>query len=105
MCSLTGLYVEAAEPASPDNRPLLAAEVARRPYAVTPAPALGIGDYRRAQLEADLALTPEQRVREAERTAALSDLLDRPCGMNRLLSFDTFEEYLAWKRLADLTPP
>lgn len=61
-------------------------------YAVRP----GLGDQRLAQLESDLALTPEQRVLEAERTA-----LAVPAPEARwtgVLTFDRFEDYLAWKR-------
>jgi hypothetical protein len=64
----------------------------------------GLDAQRRAQLEADLALTPEQRVREAEATARLSELGDRP-GVDRLITFDRYEDYLAWERWAELTPP
>ena len=57
----------------------------------------GIGDYRRRQLEADLRLTPEQRVREAERTARS---LPAPHGSRRdqVLAFDSFEAYLDWQQ-------
>jgi len=33
----------------------------------------GLGDYRLRQLKADLALTPEQRVLGAERTARVAE--------------------------------
>jgi len=72
-------------------------EAAREPYAVP-----GLGDQRRAQLEADLALTAEQRVREAEHTAGLSE---RGWQVDRVLMFDRYEDFLAWERWADLTPP
>jgi hypothetical protein len=56
----------------------------------------GLGEQRLVQLRADLALTPEQRVLEAERTArARSTLAPRWVG---LLTFDRFEDYLDWKR-------
>ena len=49
---------------------------------------------RRSQLEADLALTPTQRVLAAERTA-------REVPLRRFsalfVSFDRFEDYLDWK--------
>jgi predicted transcriptional regulator len=56
----------------------------------------GLGVQRQAQLRADLALTPEQRVIEAERTARLA----RPTSVRwrGVLTFDRFEDYLAWKR-------
>lgn len=59
----------------------------------------GVGAYRLAQLEADLALTPEQRVREADRTARDAERLSgrtRPAGT--LIAFDRFEDYLRWQR-------
>jgi hypothetical protein len=58
--------------------------------------ASGLGEQRLSQLRADLALTPEQRVLEAERTArAWSTAAPRWAGV---LTFDRFEDYLAWKR-------
>jgi hypothetical protein len=61
----------------------------------------GIGPYRQAQLEADLSLSPEQRVKEAARAAVA------PPGIphhrrDRLLTFDTYESYLDWQRKDDL---
>jgi hypothetical protein len=58
---------------------------------------VGIGPYRQSQLEADIALTPEQRVREAERTAR-SVPSAHQSGPNQFLSFDSYESYLDWKR-------
>ncbi len=77
-----------------------AQEAARPPYA-----AAGLGSYRRAQLEADLALTPEERVREAELTLRAAELRGRGWRGERLLMFDRYEDYLAWQRSAELTPP
>jgi hypothetical protein len=57
----------------------------------------GIGPSRRAQLLADLALSPEQRVRAAEDSARVSFLLRPPIG-RRVLAFDRYEDYLEWKR-------
>jgi hypothetical protein len=57
----------------------------------------GIGPSRRAQLLADLALTPEARVRAAEETARVSYLRRPPVG-KRILAFDSYEDYLEWKR-------
>jgi hypothetical protein len=73
-------------------------EAASTPYAQP-----DLGEYRRAQLEADLALTPEQRVREAEETARLSEVSSRDWQGDRVLMFDRYEDYLAWERWADLT--
>jgi hypothetical protein len=56
-----------------------------------------LGSYRTRQLRADLRLTPEQRVREAERTARSVP----PAHYRRrdqILTFDSFEAYLDWKR-------
>ena len=65
----------------------------------------GLGAYRRAQLEADLALTPEQRVREAEETARVDDCSSpRVWRAHRLLMFDDYEDYLAWERWAEIRP-
>lgn len=55
----------------------------------------GLGEQRQAQLRADLALTPEQRVVEAERTARAGSPGPRWTG---IITFDRFEDYLAWKR-------
>lgn len=57
----------------------------------------GLGHLRQAQLEADVRLTPAERVRAAEETARLSQHL-RPALGQQLLCFDSPEEYLAWKR-------
>jgi hypothetical protein len=55
-------------------------------------------------LEADLALTPEERVREAERTAREGALARERGGARRLLQFDRYDDYLQWKRREDLAP-
>lgn len=65
---------------------------------------LGPGEYRIVQLEADLRLTPEERVREAEATARQTELGQRERGPQRLLVFDTYEDYLAWERRVDISP-
>ncbi len=65
----------------------------------------GLGDYRLAQLEADLALSPEQRIREAEETARTAESKERGWRGDRVLMFDRYEDYLAWKRRADLPVP
>ena len=70
---------------------------------VREAPALtpGLGPLRLAQLEADLRLTPERRVRAADANARLGERVRdarwagrRP---NRVLSFDRYEDYVNWK--------
>jgi len=50
---------------------------------------------RRAQLEADFALTPAERVLAAERTAR--EVPTRRFG-SLFVSFDRFEDFLDWKR-------
>ncbi len=75
--------------------------IARYPSAPDP--------QRLSQLEADLALTPEARVREAERTARDSEtagtaLGARPPRVRAILSFDRYEDFLDWRRVQDLTP-
>ena len=62
---------------------------------------LVVGAIRQSQLQADLALTPEQRVREAERTAREAELVARRRPVNQVLTFDRYEDYLEWKRLRD----
>ncbi len=61
-------------------------------------PTRGLGAQRRAQLVADLRLTPEERVRAAEETARVGELRDR-VRVKRVLAFDRYEDYLAWKKL------
>jgi hypothetical protein len=48
-------------------------------------------------LEADLALSPERRVLEAELTARLSSLRRGPAPRSFVLAFDRYEDYLDWK--------
>lgn len=56
-----------------------------------------LGALRRAQLEADLRLTPTARVRAAEETAREGRLIRPPAG-RQLLFFDRPEDYLRWKQ-------
>src|SRR5437016_2964002 len=70
----------AKPPASPSARP----------------PAVGLGPSRLVQLAADMALTPEQRVREAEATARAVPRHQRG-RIQRVISFERFEDYLDWK--------
>jgi hypothetical protein len=85
---LAGAGVQPSEP--PAVR-----EPAPPPYQAAPG---DIGPYRRSQLEADLRLTPEQRVLEAERTARVSELRAPKWRGDRVLTFDTYEDYLDWER-------
>lgn len=74
------------------------ARVVAEPVAPYGVPEAGVGEQRRAQLEADLALTPEERVKEAERTARLSDFVAPKRRVDRVLTFDAYEDYLEWDR-------
>jgi hypothetical protein len=62
----------------------------------------GLGESRRMQLEADLALTPEERVREAEATARVGELQQETARQERILLFNRYEDYLDWKRREDV---
>jgi hypothetical protein len=61
----------------------------------------GLGESRRAQLTADMALTPSQRVIEAERTLMRAGRRG-PSLQNRVITFDRFEDFLEWDRLDQL---
>jgi len=77
-------------------------EAAATPYAVS---SPGLGPLRLAQLESDLRLTPERRVREAEETARLGERVRGARGRaNRVLSFDRYEDYVDWKRKEHASP-
>lgn len=58
----------------------------------------GLGYQRLAQLTSDLALTPEKRVRAGEESADLGELVHSRPRLKRVVLFDTFEDYLAWKK-------
>jgi hypothetical protein len=66
--------------------------------------AVGLGPSRRAQLQADLALTPEERVEAAERTALVSTLRRRTGARQQVLTFDRLEDFMAWERREALDP-
>lgn len=73
-----------------------------QPSAVAHRP--GLGALRHAQLVADLRLSPEERVRAAELTARAAPSSDAKTGTPRaarVIGFDRYEDYLAWKRLGD----
>jgi hypothetical protein len=57
-----------------------------------------LGEARLTQLEADLQLSPEERVRLAEQTARVSTLIRPQRRGTRFQSFDRYEDYLAYKR-------
>ena len=56
----------------------------------------GLGPYRLNQLQADLDLTPTERVREAEKTGRVGSLREGKSYGNRIITFDRFEDYLDW---------
>lgn len=64
----------------------------RDPYAP------GLGARRQAQLEADLALSPEQRVALAEETARVAELRDGSPQRDRVITFERLEDFLEWER-------
>lgn len=72
------------------------AEPAPLPYGT------GLDEYRRTQLQADLALTPEERVLEAERTAREAELVRGVPSGTGVRFFDRYEDYITWKRREDL---
>jgi Arc/MetJ-type ribon-helix-helix transcriptional regulator len=72
------------------------------PTAYGPPRGAGLGPQRRTRLEADLALTPEQRVEEAERAARVAELRAPRWRRERVITFDRYEDYLDWERREDL---
>jgi ribbon-helix-helix CopG family protein len=79
-------------------------EPAAPPYGVT---SPGLGPLRLAQLESDLRLTPERRVRAAEENARLAERVRGSTGRgrsNRVLSFERYEDYVEWKRKDAASP-
>jgi predicted transcriptional regulator len=66
--------------------------------------AAGLGPSRRAQLQADLALTPEERVEAAEGMALVSTLRRRTGARQQVLTFDRLEDFMAWERREALDP-
>ena len=59
-----------------------------------------VADARRRHIEADLRLSPEQRLRRAEELARLSKLAGqrRAGGRRQIIGFDTYEDYYRWKQ-------
>lgn len=99
--SRSWLIVEAIR-AYVSGSPSLPREAAPTPYAVAPP---GLGALRLAQLESDLRLTPEQRIRAAEETVRLGERVRGTGGRpHRVLAFDRYEHYVDWKRTADASP-
>jgi len=61
----------------------------------------GLGPSRQLQLESDLELSPEQRVKEAQRTALAMPQASRRA-RDQILTFDSYQHYLEWKRTQDV---
>ncbi len=59
----------------------------------------GLGDQRLAQLKADMALTPEQRVLEAEDTLRVGESRRSWPHSRYVRFFGRYEDFLAWKRV------
>jgi len=57
----------------------------------------GLGRQRAQQLAADLELTPEQRVLEAELTARLARVREERGRRSFVVTFERYEDYLDWK--------
>lgn len=60
-------------------------------------PVPGLSEQQLAQLRADMALTPEQRVRKAEAAAEGAPRPDRAPRESFTISFDRYEDYLEWR--------
>lgn len=100
------------------SRSWLVAEALRRFVARTTAPAAearrvteppagfaaGLGAFRVRQLEADLALSIDDRVHAAERAALVARLRRPSWTRDRLILFDRYEEYLDWSRRQEAGP-
>src|SRR2546422_11145071 len=77
-------------------------ESAATPYGV---PSPGLGPLRLAQLESDLRLTPERRIRAAEETARLGGRVGGARGRpHQGLSFCPYRGYVGWKRKEHAAP-
>jgi hypothetical protein len=64
----------------------------------------GLGSSRQAQLEADLALSPEERVRLAEETARVADLRGAEPQRERIILFARLEDFMTWQRREGILP-
>jgi hypothetical protein len=62
----------------------------------------GLDASRIAQLDRDLALTPEARVREADETARLSELAHGDAAPPGPRGFDRYEDFLDWQQFGRL---
>src|SRR2546425_3280670 len=70
-------------------------ESAATPYGV---PSPGLGPLRLAQLESDLRLTPERRIRAAEETARRGERAPGARGRpHHVLPLDRYQDYVGWE--------
>lgn len=58
----------------------------------------GLAPARLGQLEADLSLTLEERVRHAEQTALVAELRGPAPQRDRIIGFERIEDFFAWER-------
>jgi len=65
---------------------------------------LAFDEANLSRLRSDLALTPEQRVRLAEEIARVEPSGRPRPRFQRVIQFDRYEDYLDWKRFADVAP-
>lgn len=79
-----------------------AGTVVREPLAVAYRP--GLDEQRLQQLEADLALSTEERVALAEQTALVARLRGRAPQRDRIIGFERLEDFLAWEQRENLDP-
>ncbi len=57
-----------------------------------------VAEARTARLVADLKLTPEERLRLAEKIALPARLLRRRSRRHQIIGFDTYEDFYEWKK-------
>lgn len=65
--------------------------------------AASLGPYRLAQLESDMRLSVEERVKESELAARVTELRTTPLRSERILTFDRYEDFLEWERWEELS--
>lgn len=58
----------------------------------------GLDASRRAQLEADLAMSLDERVRAAEQTALVGSMRRNERRVERVVAFDSLEDFFDWER-------
>lgn len=79
---------------------------ALRQFAVPGAPLhSGLDASRLAQLQRDLTLTPEARVREAEETMRLSELVRGHVTPPGPRAFERYEDFVDWQHFGRLVEP